>query len=90
MDIWQEIEDAAVMPGMTTASMLQPIETRRIMLQTGMRAPFGLKVFGPDLQTVERVGLQFEKLLKKVPSVRAATVVAQCELHDVSELGREE
>ena len=75
-DIWKEIKEAAAIPGMTTASMLQPIETRSIMLQTGMRAPFGLKVYGPDLETVERVGLQFEKLLKKVPSVRKATVVA--------------
>ena len=43
-DIWDEVAAAARMPGMTTASMLQPIETRRIMLQTGMRAPFGIKV----------------------------------------------
>lgn len=75
-DIWVEIEKAAAIPGMTTASMLQPIETRRIMLQTGMRAPMGIKVYGPDLETIERVALDFEQLLRDVPSVRPATVIA--------------
>ncbi len=75
-DIWKQIEAAAAIPGMTTASMLQPIETRRIMLQTGMRAPMGVKVYGPDLETIERVALDFEQLLRNVPSVRPATVIA--------------
>lgn len=75
-DIWGEIERAAAVPGMTTASMLQPIETRRIMLQTGLRAPMGVKVYGPDLETIERVALDFEGMLKEVPSVRPATVIA--------------
>ena len=75
-DIWDEIAKAAQIPGMTTASMLQPIETRRIMLSTGMRAPMGIKVRGPDLQSLEKAALALEQLLKKVPSVRPATVVA--------------
>ena len=75
-DIWVEIEKAAAIPGMTTASMLQPIETRRIMLQTGMRAPMGIKVYGPDLETIEQVALDFEQLLRDVPSIRPATVIA--------------
>ena len=75
-DIWKEIERAARMPGMTTASMLQPIETRRIMLQTGMRAPMGIKVYGPDLETIERVALDFERMLASVPSVRTETILA--------------
>jgi len=75
-DIWDEVAKAAEVPGMTTASMLQPIETRRIMLQTGMRAPFGIKVRGPDLATIEKVGIEIEKLLQQVPSVNAATVSA--------------
>ncbi len=75
-DIWDEIARAASIPGMTTASMLQPIETRRIMLQTGMRAPLGIKIQGPDLRTIENFGLRLEQLLKQVPSVRAATVTA--------------
>jgi Cu(I)/Ag(I) efflux system membrane protein CusA/SilA len=75
-DIWDEIERAASVPGMTTASMLQPIETRRIMLQTGMRAPMGIKVYGPDLETIEQVALDFEKLLRQVPALNPATVLA--------------
>jgi len=75
-DIWTEIEHAAAIPGMTTASMLQPIETRRIMLQTGMRAPMGIKVYGPDLETIEAVALDFEGFLQEVPSIRPATVFA--------------
>ena len=54
--------------------MLQPIETRLIMLSTGMRAPMGLKVFGTDLNTIQEVGLAFEQALKDVPSVKASTV----------------
>ncbi len=75
-DIWRAIEEAARVPGMTTASMIQPIETRRIMLQTGMRAPMGVKVFGPDLETLERVALELERHLKEVPEVRPGTVLA--------------
>ena len=75
-DIWKQIEEAAAIPGMTTASMLQPIETRRIMLQTGMRATMGVKVYGPDLATIEKVALDFEQLLREVPGVRPATVIA--------------
>jgi len=75
-DIWNAIERAARLPGLTTASKLQPIETRRIMLQTGMRAPMGIKVYGPDLETIERVALDFERFLKDVPGVRPETVLA--------------
>ena len=46
------------------------------MLQSGMRAPMGVKIKGADLETIERVGLEIEKLLKEVPSVRAETVNA--------------
>ncbi|HEX9751762.1 MAG TPA: efflux RND transporter permease subunit [candidate division Zixibacteria bacterium] len=75
-DIWDEIVAAAQMLGSTSAPQLQPIATRLVMLQTGMRAPMGVKVYGPDLETVSAVGLQLEELLKQVPSVRPATVVA--------------
>ncbi len=37
-DIWDEITRAASLPGLTSAPKLQPIETRLVMLQTGMRA----------------------------------------------------
>jgi len=75
-DIWDEIVRAAKIPGTTSAPKLQPIETRLIMLQSGMRAPMGIKVKGPDLETIERVGLDLERLLKQVPAVKAETVIA--------------
>ncbi|MEJ2545861.1 MAG: efflux RND transporter permease subunit, partial [Calditrichaceae bacterium] len=48
-DIWNEIVNVTKIPGVTSAPKLQPIETRLVMLQTGMRAPMGIKVYGPDL-----------------------------------------
>ena len=46
------------------------------MLQTGMRAPMGIKVYGPNLQIIQEFGLQLEGLLKEVPSVKAEAVFA--------------
>jgi len=73
-DIWNEIVKVTNIPGLTSAPKLQPIETRLVMLSTGMRAPMGLKVFGPDLETIEKAGMAFEQVLKEVPSVNASSV----------------
>jgi len=73
-DIWNEIVKVTHIPGLTSAPKLQPIETRLIMLTTGMRAPMGLKVYGPDLGSIEAAGLAFEQALKEVPSVKASAV----------------
>ena len=75
-DIWKEIVKHAKFPGLTSAPKLQPIQTRLIMLSTGMRAPMGIKVFGPDLPTLEKVGFELEKILKEVPTVEPSTVFA--------------
>lgn len=75
-DIWNEIVSVTKLPGVTSAPKLQPIETRLVMLQTGMRAPMGVKVQGPDLQTIEDFGLQLEQLLKDVEGVKDAAVFA--------------
>jgi len=73
-DIWNEIVKVTDIPGLTSAPKLQPIETRLVMLSTGMRAPMGLKVYGPDLDSIEKAGMLFEKALKEVPSVKASSV----------------
>lgn len=73
-DIWNEIVKVTNIPGLTSAPKLQPIETRLVMLSTGMRAPMGLKVYGPDLETIEEAGMMFELALKHVPSVKGASV----------------
>ena len=75
-DIWNEIVKVTKIPGVTSAPKLQPIETRLVMLQTGMRAPMGIKVYGPNLKTIENFGLQLEEVLKNVPSVKAEAVFA--------------
>ena len=75
-DIWDEIVKAGKLTGTTSAPKLQPIAARIVMLQSGMRAPMGVKVKGPDLQTLEQVSLEIERLLKQVPSIKANTVVA--------------
>jgi Cu(I)/Ag(I) efflux system membrane protein CusA/SilA len=73
-DIWNEIVKVTDIPGLTSAPKLQPIETRLVMLSTGMRAPMGLKVYGPDLNAIEEAGMIFEKALKEVPSIKAPAV----------------
>ena len=44
------------------------------MLSTGMRAPMGLKIYGPDLETIEQSGKAIEQALKDVPSVIPSSV----------------
>ena len=75
-DIWNEIVRVTKLPGVTSAPMLQPIETRLVMLQTGMRAPMGIKVKGPDLKSIESFGLQLEDILKKAEGVKEEAVFA--------------
>jgi len=76
-DIWNEIVAATNIPGVTSAPKLQPIEARLVMLQTGMRAPMGIKVRGPDLKTIEAFGLELEQQLTKVEGVKDAAVFAE-------------
>ena len=75
-DIWDKITQAADIPGTTSAPKLQPIAARIVMLQSGMRAPMGMKIKGPDLETIEKVALQIEGYLKQVPTVQASAVIA--------------
>lgn len=73
-DIWAEIEKASNLPGLTGSPKLQPIATRQVMLSTGMKAAMGLKVYGPDLPSIEKAGLQMEKALKEVPQINMQSV----------------
>jgi Cu(I)/Ag(I) efflux system membrane protein CusA/SilA len=75
-DIWNEIAKATKLPGVTPAPKLQPIETRLVMLQTGMRAPIGIKIKGPDLKTIQNFGYELERELKLVEGVKAQAVFA--------------
>lgn len=76
-DIWDEIVKAAHVPGATSAPKLQPIETRQVMLQTGMNAAMGVKVRAPDLASLDRAAVAIERVLRKVPGIEPATVNAE-------------
>jgi len=75
-DIWNEIVRVTKLPGVTSAPKLQPIETRLVMLQTGMRAPMGIKVKGQDLKQIEAFGIQLETILKQAEGVKQEAVFA--------------
>lgn len=75
-DIWNDIVKVTKLPGVTSAPKLQPIETRLIMLQTGMRAPMGIKVKGQDLKQIEAFGVELEDILKQVEGVKDEAVFA--------------
>ncbi|MFN0729979.1 efflux RND transporter permease subunit [Polaribacter gochangensis] len=75
-DIWNEIVRVTKLPGVTSAPKLQPIETRLVMLQTGMRAPMGIKVKGQDLKQIEAFGVALETILKQAKGVKVEAVFA--------------
>ncbi|HEX7859365.1 MAG TPA: efflux RND transporter permease subunit [Verrucomicrobiae bacterium] len=72
-EILAELQEKTTIPGVLP-TFLQPIQTRLVMLQTGFRAMMGVKIFGSDLKEIERVGLQIEQILEKVPG--ATDIVA--------------
>jgi Cu(I)/Ag(I) efflux system membrane protein CusA/SilA len=74
-DIWNEVTRAAETPGVTGAPYLQPIAARLVMLQSGMRAPMGVKVFGKSLDEIEQVGYAIAEILKDVPGVEPSSVI---------------
>lgn len=75
-DIWNEMLKVTDYPGLTSSPKLQPIQTRLVMLQTGMRAPMGIKILGPNLPAIQSVAFQLEEVLKKVEGVKEKAVFA--------------
>jgi Cu(I)/Ag(I) efflux system membrane protein CusA/SilA len=63
----QEMQHALYLPGVTKGGLQWPIKTRIDMLTTGIRSPVGIKIFGPDLQTIEGIGEHIETVLRGVP-----------------------
>lgn len=67
----EEMDKAIQIPSYANA-WLFPIRTRIDMITTGIRTPVGIKVLGTNLETIESVGLQIEKVLQGVPGTRSA------------------
>jgi Cu(I)/Ag(I) efflux system membrane protein CusA/SilA len=70
-DLRDELDSALEIPGVAN-TWTMPIIGRIDMLSTGIRTPLGIKVFGPRLDELERIGLAVEKTLKDVPGTRSA------------------
>jgi len=64
-----ELDKALQIPGVTNAWTM-PIKARTDMLSTGIRTPVGIKVLGPKLETIQRIGQEIEAALKPVQGTR--------------------
>ena len=62
----KELDSLVKFPGLTNAWVM-PIKTRIDMLATGIKTPVGIKVAGPDLKEIEKIGKRLEQVLKDVP-----------------------
>jgi len=65
-----EMNDALTIPGVAN-SFTMPIKARIDMLATGIRTPVGIKVLGPNLEEIEKIGLALEHHLKDIPGTRS-------------------
>ncbi len=65
-----ELNDKLSIPGVAN-SFTMPIKARIDMLATGIRTPAGVKILGPDLETIEKIGLEIEDAIKDIPGTRS-------------------
>ncbi len=72
--IWNQINQLATLPGITPASPLQPIEGRVVMLQSGIKAPMAIRVYGDTLDGLAKAARDVADRLRQIPQVDAATV----------------
>ncbi len=70
-ELVSEMDAALQIPGQVNAWTM-PIKTRIDMLSTGIRTPVGIKVFGPDLNEINKLGEHLESVLRDVPGTRSA------------------
>ncbi len=63
------MDQAVRMPGVTNAWTM-PIKNRIDMLATGVRTPVGIKVYGPNLDTLQQLGVEVERIVRDVPGTR--------------------
>ncbi|MBK9252660.1 MAG: efflux RND transporter permease subunit [Proteobacteria bacterium] len=67
----EELDRAVQLPGLTNI-WIPPLRNRIDMLATGIKSPIGIKIAGPDLQQIDRVGSDVERIAKSVRGVSSA------------------
>ncbi len=67
----KELNNAVKIPGLTNAWVM-PIKTRIDMISTGVKTPVGVKISGPDLAQIQKVGQDIENIVKEVPGTLSA------------------
>ncbi|MFH1351371.1 MAG: efflux RND transporter permease subunit [Pseudomonadota bacterium] len=70
-ELVEELDRAIQFPGLTNAWTM-PIKTRIDMLSTGIKTPVGIKVMGPDLEVLSKLGSQIEATVKGIPGTLSA------------------
>jgi len=70
-ELVEELDRAVRFPGLTNAWTM-PIKTRIDMLSTGIKTPVGIKVMGPDLQTLTDLGAEIEAVVRQIPGTLSA------------------
>ena len=70
-DLIDEMDRAVQIPSFANA-WLFPVRTRIDMITTGVRTPVGIKVLGTDLDTIQKIGLELEGIVRGVPGTRSA------------------
>ncbi|MCA9106759.1 MAG: efflux RND transporter permease subunit, partial [Planctomycetales bacterium] len=74
LDIWEEINRVATLPGVTPATPLQPIEGRVVMLQSGIKAPMAIRIYGDSLAGLAEASLSVADTLRESGLVNPASV----------------
>ena len=67
----EEMDAALKIPGMGNV-WVNPIRNRIDMLATGIKSPVGIKIAGPDLAVIERLGAEVERVVKAIPGTSSA------------------
>jgi len=66
----EKMNEKMQIPG-TTNAWTMPIKARIDMLSTGIRTPVGIKIYGPNLKEIEKIGIRLEQIIKPLPGTRS-------------------
>ena len=66
----EEMDGRMQIPGVPNIWWM-PIQTRTEMMNSGIRSTLGIKILGPDLETIQRIGIAMEPWLRQIPGTRS-------------------